>query len=99
MNPATHLRRAIPALAAAILSGASATAQPLAMNDPVGYPRSFFSDVLREPEQAVPDDEAIQQSPAVRERFRRQIVAYNGGEAPGTHLIHTPHTYLYFLLR
>ena len=98
MFPATHLRRAIPALAAVILSSATATAQPFAMNDPVGFPRSMFSDVLREPEQAVPDDEAVQQSPAVRERFRRQIVGYNANEAPGTIVIDTANTYLYYVL-
>jgi lipoprotein-anchoring transpeptidase ErfK/SrfK len=98
MFPATHLRRAIPALAAAILSSSIATAQPLFLNDPVGFPRSMFGDVMREPEQAVPNDEAVEQSPAVRERFRRQIVAYNANEAPGTIVIDTPNTYLYYVL-
>jgi lipoprotein-anchoring transpeptidase ErfK/SrfK len=93
------LRRAIPALAAVILSTVGATAQPLAWSDPQTYPNSFYRDVMPEPEQAAPDDdEVIQQSPAVRERFRRQIVAYNTGEAPGTVIIDTPSTYLYYVL-
>jgi len=93
-----YLRFAIPALAAAVLSTTAATAQPLAMNDSMGFPRSMFSDVLREPEQAVPNDEAVEQSPAVRERFRRQTVSYNTHEAPGTIVIDTPNTYLYYVL-
>jgi lipoprotein-anchoring transpeptidase ErfK/SrfK len=98
MFPNVYLRLAIPALAAAILSNSTATAQPLFLNDPVGFPRSMFSDVMREPEQAVPNDEAVEQSPALRERFRRQVVAYNTHEAPGTIVIDTANTYLYYVL-
>jgi lipoprotein-anchoring transpeptidase ErfK/SrfK len=98
MFPNRYLRLAIPALAVAVLSSTAATAQPLAMNDSMGFPRSIFSDVVREPEQAVPNDEAVEQSPAVRERFRRQMVSYNTNEAPGTIVIDTPNTYLYYVL-
>ncbi len=102
MSPAAHLRLAIPALAAVILCSASATAQPLAWNDPQANPYPFFRDVMPDeqtaPDQAVPDDEVIQQSPAVRERFRRQMVSYNTTEAPGTIIIDTPNTYLYYVL-
>jgi lipoprotein-anchoring transpeptidase ErfK/SrfK len=103
MRPAAQLRRAIPALAAVILCSASATAQPLAWNDPQSYPNSFFRDVMPEPdqavpEQAVPDDDAIAQPRAVPERFRSQMVAYNSSEAPGTIIIDTPNTYLYYVL-
>jgi lipoprotein-anchoring transpeptidase ErfK/SrfK len=31
-------------------------------------------------------------------RLRRQIVEYSSGEAPGTVIVDTPHTYLYFVL-
>ena len=34
----------------------------------------------------------------VDERFRRQVVAYNTSEAPGTIVIDTPNTYLYYVL-
>ena len=101
MNPAAHVRRAIPALAAIILCSASAAAQPLAWNEPFGYPgqgRGFFRDVVREPEQAVPDDDAVAPQRAVPERFRRQLVAYNSGEAAGTVIIDTANTYLYYVL-
>jgi len=100
MKPTAHFRLAIPALAAVFLSTVGAAAQPLAWSDPQAYPNnSFFRDVMPEPEQAVPDDdEVIQQSPAVRERFRRQTVAYNTTEAAGTIIIDTPNTYLYYVL-
>jgi len=99
MNPAAQLRRAIPALAAIVLCSASATAQPLAWSDPQGYPNSFFRGVAPEPEQALPDDDAIEQPRAsVPDRFRRQIVAYNSAEAAGTIIIDTPNTYLYYVL-
>jgi len=37
-------------------------------------------------------------SGVVQERFRRQLVAYNTSEAPGTIVIDTPNTYLYLVL-
>jgi lipoprotein-anchoring transpeptidase ErfK/SrfK len=40
-----------------------------------------------------PDDSAEQPS-----RFKRQIVEYRTGEAAGTVIIDTPHTYLYYVL-
>ena len=36
--------------------------------------------------------------PDVPARLRRQIVEYSSGEAPGTVIVDTPHTYLYFVL-
>jgi lipoprotein-anchoring transpeptidase ErfK/SrfK len=49
-----------------------------------------------EPQQAAPaaDDENAELAP----RLRRQIVAYQSKEAPGTIIIDTPHTYLYYVL-
>ena len=40
------LRLAVPALAAALLSAATASAQPLAMNDPIPFPASIFQQVV-----------------------------------------------------
>jgi lipoprotein-anchoring transpeptidase ErfK/SrfK len=49
----------------------------------------------------------VQQAPQVEEdtdgfelpaRFKRQVVAYNSAEAPGTIIIDTPNTYLYLVL-
>jgi lipoprotein-anchoring transpeptidase ErfK/SrfK len=44
-------------------------------------------------EQAAPDQDA-QLDP----RFQRQVVSYASNEAPGTVIIDTPHTYLYYVL-
>jgi len=100
MLSANHWRLAVSALAATILSSAPLAAEPLALNDP-GFPfGSLFQQVVREPApQAVPEDSITEQQVApLDERFRRQVVAYNGGEAPGTIIIDTPHTYLYYVL-
>ena len=47
--------------------------------------------------QATPsqDEDVVSELPA---RLRRQIVEYSSGEAPGTVIVDTPHTYLYFVL-
>ena len=81
-----------------------ASAQPLAMNDPgfFPFPGSIFQQVVREPApQAMPRrtqrDRAAGRRRAT-ERFRRQVVAYNTSEAPGTIIIDTPNTYLYYVL-
>ena len=105
-----HWRLAVSALAATILSGAAVSAQPLAMND-TGFPfGSIFQQVDREPAlqadpyqpnryQATPEESVTEETPGViDERFRRRIVAYNSNEAPGTIVIDTPHTYLYYVL-
>src|ERR1700744_5345685 len=49
------------------------------------------------PVQAAPEpsDSATFELPA---RFKRQIVSYSTQEAPGTLIIDTPHTYLYYVL-
>ena len=77
------------ALIAAALSCGPAQAQQLA----------FFGPVQKQivPPAAAPaeqNDEDAQLDP----RLQRQIVAYRTGEAPGTIVIDTPHTYLYFVL-
>jgi lipoprotein-anchoring transpeptidase ErfK/SrfK len=102
-----HWRLAVSALAATILCSAQATAQPLAMNEPgfFPFPGSIFQQILREPapqaysSQAMPEERVTEQpSGIVEERFRRQVVGYNTGEAPGTVVIDTPNTYLYYVL-
>lgn len=104
MSSTSHWRLAVPALAATILSAAPVSAQPLAWNDS-GFPfgRSVFQEVVREPAPqaySTPADESLADEPAAAAdpRFRRQIVAYGGHEAPGTIIIDTPNTYLYYVL-
>jgi lipoprotein-anchoring transpeptidase ErfK/SrfK len=103
MVTARHLRFAVSALAVTLFYSAPGSAEPLAMNDPAGFPfpGSIFQQVVREPApQAVPDKSTIedQSSAVLPEHFRRQTVAYNGNEAPGTIIIDTPNTYLYYVL-
>jgi lipoprotein-anchoring transpeptidase ErfK/SrfK len=95
------LRLAGSTLAAAIVFGTPAAAEPLALNDPVGFPGSIFQQVM--PQQPLQDERSVEPSapPAnsvVPERLQRQIVAYDTREAPGTIVIDTPHTYLYYVL-
>ena len=88
MLSANHWRLAVSALAATVLSSAAASAQPLAMNDPgfFPFPGSVFQQVMREPAPQAMPEESVTEQPAgvVDERFRRQVVAYNTSEAPGT---------------
>ena len=70
------------------------------MNDPNPFPASSSATscassgafaVRKSSEDAGP-------SAPTPERFRRQTVAYNTSEAPGTVIIDTPNTYLYYVL-
>jgi len=70
---------------------ASAVAQPLAFNGATrGAPA--FEEVIRDP--AIIDAETTR----VPAHLRRQIVNYQTREAPGTIVIDTPNTYLYYVL-
>jgi lipoprotein-anchoring transpeptidase ErfK/SrfK len=88
MFAATIRTFALAAVTGAVLS-ASATANPFVLFAPLGQPQ-----VQPAPEAVEPRDEATEM-PA---RFKRQIVAYVGHEAPGTVIIDTPNTHLYFIL-
>ena len=78
------------ALAAAALMAADwATAAPLSLSHNVyAYSRA---------DQMGPVDEETQQGYEAPAQFRRQLVAYNGSEAPGTIIIDTPNTFLYLV--
>ena len=100
MLSAKYLCLAATAMAATILSSAPGNADPLAMTD-TGFPfGSIFQQVVRDPApQAMPEESTTEQPAGpVDERFRRQIVSYNTAEQPGTIVIDTPHTYLYYVL-
>jgi lipoprotein-anchoring transpeptidase ErfK/SrfK len=99
MRPALHRHAVTAALAATFLSGAAAVAEPLAMTEPHLYPDSVFRRVLREPATA-PQASPSRQEPsaALPAHLRRQVVAYDGAEAPGTIVIDTPNTHLYLVL-
>jgi lipoprotein-anchoring transpeptidase ErfK/SrfK len=70
-----------------------ASSAPLAMADPSRASTTIFDQVLRDqPSGDTPDEFVL---PA---ELRRQMVAYPSQEAPGTIVIDTPHTYLYYVL-
>src|SRR3954447_6677262 len=79
------------ALAAAALMVADwATAAPLSLSHNIyAYSRA---------DQMGPVDEDAQPGYETPAQFKRQIVAYNGSEAPGTIIIDTPNTYLYLVM-
>jgi lipoprotein-anchoring transpeptidase ErfK/SrfK len=77
-------------IVAAALSCGTAQAQQFAFVTP---PQSMPQTVA--PQEAAPgaDEDA-----ALDPSLQRQIVDYPGGEAPGTVIVDTPHTFLYFVL-
>ena len=87
----THHSLALAALAACIMCAPmSARAQSYAPNAPINYPASVFAPVMHDDDAAAGVDDA---SP-----LHRQVVSYSTGEAPGTIVIDTPHTFLYLVL-
>jgi lipoprotein-anchoring transpeptidase ErfK/SrfK len=99
MSP-TLVCAALAAAAAGLLCSASAHAQPLALTNPHASPASIFREVLpeRTTRQQPWEDEADESSAVVPAHLRRQVVAYPTREAPGTIVIDTANTYLYFVL-
>jgi lipoprotein-anchoring transpeptidase ErfK/SrfK len=70
-----------------------ALSAPLAMVDTNRATTTIFDQVLRDQSASDPQDEYT--LPA---ELRRQMVAYPTQEAPGTVVIDTPHTYLYYVV-
>jgi lipoprotein-anchoring transpeptidase ErfK/SrfK len=93
---------ALVAAATGLLCSASAQAQSLALTDSRSYPASIFREVVpdRSAREQSWDDapEADQSSAALPAHLRRQIVAYPTREAPGTVVIDTANTYLYYVV-
>jgi lipoprotein-anchoring transpeptidase ErfK/SrfK len=94
----------LAALATTVICSAPALAQPFAVNDSRGFPNTIFQEVLpaeRANERAMPryettvPDDPSAELPA---HLRRQVVTYPTREAPGTIVIDTPNTYLYYVL-
>ena len=75
--------------AAALLVADWATAAPLSLSHTMyAYSRA---------DQMAPVEEQTEQGYQTPAQFKRQIVAYNGSEAPGTIIIDTPNTFLYLV--
>jgi lipoprotein-anchoring transpeptidase ErfK/SrfK len=75
------------AISLAVLGG-TALADPLGLAEPMRNPGMIFDNVVR-------DRGSDLGLPA---HLRRQVVAYSGSEAPGTIVIDTANTYLYYVL-
>jgi lipoprotein-anchoring transpeptidase ErfK/SrfK len=82
------LRLAALAVLACAMPANPASAGPLALTDPGHRASAIFEPVLRDQRDAGVADP----------RLRRQVVDYPSHEAPGTIIIDTPNTYLYFVL-
>ena len=82
-------------IAAAALSCGSAQAEPLFafLNSPLAPTQNQIAPQYAPAEQTAPDAD-VQADP----RLQRQIVGYASNEAPGTVIIDTPHTVLYYVL-
>ena len=90
MNIQTSAFRSIGVLAAATaaLWLGPAAAAPLSLSH-LAYSRA---------DQMGPVEEQAEQGYVVPDKFKRQVVGYNGSEAAGTVIIDTPNTYLYLVL-
>jgi lipoprotein-anchoring transpeptidase ErfK/SrfK len=97
----TSVRLAISALSVVLSCGSAAWAQPLALTEPTEYPHAVFRQALPS-ERATPQYESTARSKEAADEIpahlRRQVVGYTGREAPGTIVIDTPNTYLYYVL-
>src|SRR6267154_2718857 len=91
MKTASLIRAAAVVAISAMNFSTGAAANPFFLLEELFQPR------IEQPrvEQTMPGTEETFQAPA---RFRRQVVDYPAGEAPGTIIIDTPNTHLYLVL-
>jgi len=73
-----------------------ALADPLALAEPAPHQGLTFNHVLRDPPTSLNKDTRDFANMAIGQR--RELVSYSTGEAPGTIIIDTSHTYLYYIL-
>jgi lipoprotein-anchoring transpeptidase ErfK/SrfK len=98
-----HYFCTVSALIATLAFGAPALAQPISIYEEPQFLGAapggpMFPDV---PKDMIEDDATVPSDPSVVEtpsELRRQTVSYPTREAPGTIVIDTPHTYLYYVL-
>jgi len=82
------------------LTATSAMAQSLgyATATPSLFPSDDTAGTLVAPPSVITEDDNDGSSSVLPDRLRRTVVAYNGHEAPGTVVIDTPNTVLYYVL-
>jgi lipoprotein-anchoring transpeptidase ErfK/SrfK len=78
---------AVGAIALALTFATPAHSAPL-------YPYGYQAPQVQQAPQMEDEGDGFQ----LPERFKRQVVAYSGSEAPGTIIVDTPNTYLYLVL-
>src|ERR1700750_233481 len=81
-------------IAAAALFRGTAAAQ----NNFAFFGQTAQSQIAPRPQAAVPVDPTDDEDAQLPARLQRQIVDYRTAEAPGTVIVDTPHTYLYYVL-
>ena len=91
INAVANRATAVAAIVSALLLSTTAFGQPLGYASSGAPERSVFNQVLSEPGDARHES----QLPA---QLRRQVVAYQTHEAPGTVIIDTPNTRLFYVL-
>ena len=105
MSTCKSLRLASAALLATLLVPVAADAQTYSYTQPQPFPFLLFPNIA--PRANVAPIERAQEPQRAQEpltdteidpRLRRQTVSYQGREAPGTVIIDTPNTYLYYVL-
>ena len=80
-----------------ILTGALAAAALLVADWATAAPLSLSHLAYSRADQMAPVEEQTDQGYIVPDKFKRQIVAYTGNEAPGTIIIDTASTFLYLV--
>jgi len=80
-----------------ILTGALAAAALLAADWATAAPLSLSHLAYSRADQMAPAEQQTEQGYETPAQFKRQIVAYNGSEAPGTIIIDTGSTFLYLV--
>jgi lipoprotein-anchoring transpeptidase ErfK/SrfK len=81
-----------------IFAATAAHAEPLGYAPWFGPQRSIFQQVMPDRENLRDSTESVDEPKAMPSRLRRQIVSYQTREAPGTIVIDTPNTRLYYVL-
>jgi lipoprotein-anchoring transpeptidase ErfK/SrfK len=84
----------LAALLAAALAGAPAQAQSILAYAPQAQAPQVEAQQPYQIQEVAPVDEALPADP----RLQRQMVAYQTSEKPGTLIVDTPNTYLYYVL-
>jgi lipoprotein-anchoring transpeptidase ErfK/SrfK len=81
-------------LATSCFSAANAQSLGYAPQDPSAFPQGYVSGDAAQQDQSAPQDE----DSVLPDRLRRQVVSLDTREAPGTVIIDTGNTYLYYVL-